>query len=97
MPPQHVHVMHDQGTHIRPYRRRLCLEKIIEDFGLIVYPRPGAETDKTVQHHNIRYINAPLLDISATYIRKCIRQHKSIQYLLPEKVSQFIYDRKLYV
>jgi nicotinate-nucleotide adenylyltransferase len=70
--------------------------KIIRDFGLIVYPRPGTDSDKTVKHPNIRYINAPLLDISATYIRKCIREHKSIQYLLPEKVSQFIRDRKLY-
>jgi nicotinate-nucleotide adenylyltransferase len=72
-------------------------EKIIEDFGLIVYPRPGSESVNTVQHRNISYINAPLLDISATYIRKCIRQNKSIQYLMPEKVSRFIYDRKLYI
>ena len=70
--------------------------RIVEDFGLIVYPRPGSDDSKNLQHPNIRYVKAPLLDISATYIRNCIKENKSIQYLLPEKVATFIYDRKLY-
>lgn len=72
-------------------------EKIIEEFGLIVYPRPGSEKSKISAHSNITYIAAPLLDISATYIRKCIRENRSINYLVPEKAAQFIKDRKLYL
>lgn len=72
-------------------------EKIISEFGLIVYPRPGASDDsKLLEHHNIQSIEAPLLDISATFVRKCIRENKSIRYLVPEKAAQYIYDRKLY-
>jgi len=72
-------------------------EKIIEEFGLIVYPRPGSEKSEISKHSNITYIEAPLLDISATYIRKCIRENRSINYLVPEKAAQFIKDRKLYL
>lgn len=72
-------------------------EKIMEEFGLIVYPRPGSEKSEIALHPNVTYIEAPLLDISATYIRKCIRENRSIRYLVPEKAARFIYDRKLYL
>ena len=71
--------------------------KIIHDFGLIIYPRPGSVEFEKTDHPNITYIEAPLLDISATYIRKCIREDKSIQYLVPEKTAEFIKNRKFYV
>lgn len=71
--------------------------KIIEDFGLIVYPRPGSVQTNSIEHPNIKYIEAPLLDISATFIRKCIRQNRSIKYLVPPRAAQYIYDRKLFV
>lgn len=72
-------------------------QRIIEDFGLIVYPRPGSVTNDILSHPNIKNIDAPLLDISATYVRKCIRNNKSIKYLVPERAARFIYDRKLYL
>ena len=72
-------------------------QKIIEEFGLIVYPRPGAQhSGQLTDHKNVQFVDAPLLDISATYIRKCIKEDRSIKYLVPEKAAQFIYDRKLY-
>ena len=71
-------------------------QKIIEEFGLIVYPRPGSVNDTNLMHPNITNIDAPLLDISATYVRRCIRENRSIKYLVPEETARFIYDRKLY-
>ncbi len=71
-------------------------QRIIEEFGLIVYPRPGSKSTTLKVHPNITYVEAPLLDISATFIRKCIRENRSIKYLVPEKSAEFIYDRKLY-
>ena len=72
-------------------------EKIIEDYGLIVYPRPGAKLDNAPKHNNITYIDAPLLDISATFVRNCVREGKSIRYLVPEKAAEYIESKKLYL
>jgi len=71
-------------------------QKIIEEFGLIVYPRPGAKQSELINHPNVIFIEAPLLDISATFIRKCIRENRTIRYLVPGKAAEYIADRKLY-
>ena len=69
---------------------------ILDQYGLIVYPRPNTKESKIKDHPNVKLIEAPRLDISASFIRKCIKEDKSVRYLVPEKVYQFIRDRKLY-
>ena len=71
--------------------------EIIEYYGLLVYSRPGYDVSEFNKHPNIQYIQAPLIHLSATYIRNNIRVNKSIKYLVPDKVEQFIKDRKLYL
>ncbi len=65
-------------------------EQILEQFGLYVYPRPHVTNSELKRHPNVKIIEAPLLDISATYIRNCIKNNKSIRYLVPESVEQMI-------
>lgn len=72
-------------------------ERILEDFGLIVYPRPKAPAAEIREHPHVRMVDAPMMDISASFIRKCISEDKSVRYLVPDRVLQFIRDRKLYI
>ena len=65
-------------------------EQILENFGLCVYPRPGVTNSELRRHRNVRIVDAPLLDISATYIRSCVKASKSIRYLVPEAVEGII-------
>lgn len=71
-------------------------QEILEHFGVVVYNRPNSGM-KDIGLKNVQKVEAPMINISATYIRKCIRQHKSIRYLVPDAVIQFIGDRKLYL
>lgn len=79
-------------------------EKILEYYGLNVYPRPnraGAPESATGSifktHSNVRLVEAPLLDISATFIRDCIRANRSIRYMVPDVVEEMIERKKFYV
>lgn len=71
-------------------------EQILEQFGLYVYPRPGVTNTELNRHDKVKMVEAPLLDISATYIRQCIKSNKSIRYLVPEAVENMIRTKNFY-
>jgi nicotinate-nucleotide adenylyltransferase len=66
-------------------------ERIQRDFDIYVYPRPGYELpNELADQPRLRIVKAPLLDISATFIRECLQANKSIRYLVPEEVEHQI-------
>lgn len=65
-------------------------EQILVHFGLIVYPRPHSNPSDLVNSENVKMIEAPEVDISATLIRKLIKEEKSIKYLVPDSVEGLI-------
>jgi nicotinate-nucleotide adenylyltransferase len=68
---------------------------LVRSYEFIIYKRPNFEIDNTVTA-NINIMNAPLLEISATYIRELIKEGKSIKYLVPENVEQEILITNFY-
>lgn len=62
---------------------------IIDNYPLFIYHRPGFEIQNNVGA-KILVMDAPLLEISATYIRECIQKGKSIKYLVPQLVEEEI-------
>lgn len=72
-------------------------DQILENYLLYVYPRPGVTNSEAERHKNVKMVEAPILDISATFIRKSIRNNKSIRYLVPESVEQMIKSKGFYL
>jgi nicotinate-nucleotide adenylyltransferase len=71
-------------------------EQILDYFSLYVYPRPNAEKSELLDHPNVKKVEAPMMDISATYIRSAVKDQKSIKYLVPDKVIELIDSRGYY-
>lgn len=69
---------------------------ILENHALYAYPRPYATRSTLHEHSGIKIVQAPLLDISATYIRQCIKEGKSIRYLVHPETERIILSRKIY-
>lgn len=71
-------------------------QQILEHYELYIYPRPGVTDSPLLRHSHVRLVPAPMLDISATYIRQCIQEGKSVRYLVPEPVEAMIRSRNFY-
>ncbi len=72
-------------------------EAILENYGIIVYPRPGFDIANVRKHKNITIAeDAPLMEISSSFIRESIRKGKDIRYFLPQKAWQYIDEMSFY-
>lgn len=71
-------------------------ERIMQYYKVYVYPRSGSVTTELPELPGVTFVKAPILDISATFIRQCIKEEKSIKYLLPDAVAAYIKVHKLY-
>lgn len=71
--------------------------QILDNYGLYVYPRPGTQLSDLRSHPNVTLVEAPLLDISATFIRNCIRKKQSVRYLVPDAVEEMIRAKGFYL
>jgi nicotinate-nucleotide adenylyltransferase len=71
-------------------------EEILKHYRLYVYPRPGYSLRNYKNHSGIIQIDAPIMEISSSFIRKSIQEGKNIKYFLPERVYQYINEMFFY-
>lgn len=71
-------------------------ELILDKHDIYVYNRPGYELGELEDHKSIHVVEAPLLDISASFIRKQILEGKSIQYLVNDPVFEYLQENPIY-
>ena len=73
-------------------------EVILENHDLYVYPRisEGQVETQFEGHPKIHKVDAPIMEISSTFIRKSIAEKKDIRPLVPEAVWKYIDDMNFY-
>jgi nicotinate-nucleotide adenylyltransferase len=69
---------------------------ILRDYRIDVYRRPGSTESVLADHPGVTVHDAPLMHLSATYVRRCIREGKSIRYLVPDAVAEELERSALY-
>jgi len=73
-------------------------EVIVENHEIYVYPRIafGEVAEEYKSHAKITRVNAPIVEISSTFIRKSIKEAKNIRPLLDQKVWEYIDQMNFY-
>lgn len=72
-------------------------EVILENHEIYVYPRIGSGDNNLVEHPNIHVVkDVPIMQISATFIRKAIKDGKNIAPLLYPDVWNFLEKNNFY-
>ena len=67
---------------------------LFEQYPILIYPRKGYDQIVLPDNPTIRKVNAPLLEISSSFIRTAIKEGKDIRFFLPETVRKYIHEIK---
>lgn len=61
-------------------------ETILSNYPIFVYPRKGFEIEIPESYPHIKKVDAPLIEISSTFIRQAWKEGKDIRFFLPEAI-----------
>jgi nicotinate-nucleotide adenylyltransferase len=68
----------------------------LEFYKFYVYPRSGSQNHELTRHPSVQVFNAPMVEISASFIRQAILDGKNMSYFLPEKTYKYIQEMHFY-
>ncbi|MBQ0129535.1 MAG: nicotinate-nucleotide adenylyltransferase [bacterium] len=71
-------------------------QHIINDFGLIVFPRKGYDGGELAHHPNVMIVETPVIEISSTFIRNCVREGRDVRHFMPEKAFRYMDEMGFY-
>ena len=73
-------------------------DEILKGFHIFIYPRQGykIEIPESVADR-VKLVDAPLIEVSSSYIRSQLELYKNTCFYLPEDVYEYIVKNKLYM
>ena len=90
---------------LRSFHKWKNYEVILENHDVMVYPRVYTESEKVEvserakewkNHTKIKLVDAPLMKVSSSVIRKMIAEGKDVQYILTPEVFKYVDEMNFY-
>jgi nicotinate-nucleotide adenylyltransferase len=81
---------------LRTFHKWKHASLIVEKYHRLIYPRPGTDPVPSGPIPNATLVDAPMMDISSSFIRKAIREGKDIRHLVPAKAYTYMREMHFY-
>lgn len=96
--PEHQFCLIMGEDNLKGFHKWKNYEIIIKNYQLYVYPRisVGTVESEFLKHPNVHRVQAPIVQISSTFIRKSIKNKKDIRTMLPANVWNYIDEMNFY-
>lgn len=97
--PEHTFSLIMGEDNLKSFHKWKNYEAILAHHEIYVYPRLDANTVENelfTNHPKIHLINAPVVEISSTFIRENIKNGRNVLPLLPPKVWEYIDHNNFY-
>lgn len=94
--PEHEFSLIMGSDNLKSLKKWKNYELILRDYHIFIYPRPGFIDSELETHPSITITQTPLMELSSTFIRKSIKEKKSVKFFLPNEVIDFIDSKSLY-
>lgn len=100
--PQHKFVLVMGEDNLYTLHKWKNAVELVSQFPLYIYPRPDAVKNKNelleeiLVKATVKWVKAPLMDISGTFIRNGIKRGKNMSYYLHPAVWKYIVEMHFY-
>jgi len=94
--PQHTFALILGSDNLDTFHKWKNYEQILAEHELYVYPRKGSTGGNLLHNKSVKVVDAPLMEISASFIRNAIRDKKDVHYMMPEAVWEYIKEMNFY-
>jgi len=81
---------------LRTFHKWKHAELIVEKYHRLIYPRPGTDLKAASQLPNATLVDAPLMEISSSFIRQAIKEGKDVRHLVPAKTYTYMREMHFY-
>lgn len=96
--PNHEFALIMGEDNLKSFHKWKNYELILDNHDIYVYPRiSDGEIETQFDNHNkIHKIDAPIMELSSTFIRKSIKEGKNVRPMLPEHVWEYLDEMNFY-
>lgn len=63
-------------------------QALLSEFPILIYPRKGFDIRIPEHNSHIRQVDAPLIEISSTFIRQALNTGKDVRFFIPEAIRK---------
>jgi len=71
-------------------------QKILDNYELLVFPREGYDGGELINYPSVTVLKTPIIEISSTFIRQCIKEGRDVRHFMPEKAFEYMKEHRLY-
>ena len=71
-------------------------QKILDNYELLVFPREGYDGGDLLNHSAVTVLKTPILEISSTFIRRCVKEGRDVRHFMPERAFLYMKERHFY-
>ena len=72
-------------------------QKILDNYELLVFPREGYYGGELINYPSVTVLKTPILEISSTFIRQCIKEGRDVRHFMPEKAFNYLKQNRFYL
>lgn len=70
-------------------------QAILDNYELLVFPRKGYDGGELLNHPHVKVLETPIIEVSSTFIRRCMKEGKDVRHFMPEKAYRYLVENDL--
>ena len=71
-------------------------QRILDNYELLVFPREGYDGGELINYPSVTVLKTPILEISSTFIRQCVKEGRDVRHFMPEKAFVYMKTNRFY-